>query len=86
MNIPLFIFISVLFLHSLNQNNSQSLLSYIVAYYLRHFDEVGSRKCLFHWLSQPHSPGSLRLSTDILFTSAVNVALLLVSSLLFVFL
>jgi len=44
------VFISISRLLSLHQDNSQSLLSYIVAYYLRHFDEVGSTSCLFHWL------------------------------------
>lgn len=32
------------------QDNSQSLLSYIVAYYLRHFDEVCFGSCLFESL------------------------------------
>lgn len=35
---------------SLFQDNSQSLLSYIVAYYLRHFDEVCFGSCLFESL------------------------------------
>lgn len=47
---PVFISISRLLL-SLHQDNSQSLLSYIVAYYLRHFDEVGLAICLFHLLN-----------------------------------
>lgn len=40
----IFIFFSVF------QDNSQSLLSYIVAYYLRHFDEVCFGSCLFESL------------------------------------
>lgn len=35
---------------SVFQDNSQSLLSYIVAYYLRHFDEVCFGSCLFESL------------------------------------
>lgn len=68
----LFIFISVFFLHCLHQDNSQSLLSYIVAYYLRHFDEVGWRNCLFHWLNQPRSLGSLGLSTSLLLMACLH--------------
>lgn len=42
------LFIWVLFFFF--QDNSQSLLSYIVAYYLRHFDEVCFGSCLFESL------------------------------------
>lgn len=50
------------------QDNSKSLLSYIVAYYLRHFDEVCFTSCLFESLLL-FFPDLLRNPSRALFSS-----------------